>query len=107
MTTYDKLMLEVKVIEGGSGYLEHYIFDLDGFTEAYDALLAKGCKPIPPLTAVDDFALHTALLHESYSGYGFGLLLVCQFLFSIRSDWGLPCWIIRLRMAQPIRLSTC
>ena len=59
MTTYDKLMLEVKVIEGSSGYLEHYIFDLDGFTEAYDALLAKGCEPIPPLTAVDDFALHT------------------------------------------------
>ena len=59
MTTYDKLMLEVKVIQGGSGYLKHYTFDLDGFTEAYDALLAKGCKPIPPLTAIDDFALHT------------------------------------------------
>ena len=48
-----------------------------------------------------------ALLHESYRRYGFGLLFVCQFLFSIRSDWGLPCWIIRLRMAQPMRLSTC
>ena len=59
----------------------------------------------------DDHArilLHkAALLHESYSGYGFGVLLVCQLLFSIRSDWGLPRWIIRLRMAQPIRLSTC
>ena len=49
----------------------------------------------------------TALLHESYCRYGFGLLFVCQLLFSIRSDWGLPRWIIRLRMAQPIRLSTC
>ena len=49
----------------------------------------------------------SALLHESYSGYGFGVLFFCQFLFSIRSDWGLPRWIIRLRMAQPIRLSTC
>ena len=46
MTTYDKLMLEVKVIQGGSEALKHYTFDLDGFTEASDALLAKGCKPI-------------------------------------------------------------
>lgn len=48
-----------------------------------------------------------ALLHESYRRYGFGLLFVCQLLFSIRYDWGLPNWIIRLRMAQPRRLSTC
>ena len=48
-----------------------------------------------------------ALLHESYSGYGFRLLFVCQLLFSIRYDSGLPKWIIRLRMAQPRRLSTC
>lgn len=59
MTTYDKLMLEVKVIQGGSAYLNHYTFDLDGFVEAHDALLAKGCKPIPPLTAIDDLVLHT------------------------------------------------
>ena len=55
MTTYDKLMLEVKVIQGGSAYLNHYTFDLDGFAEAHDALLAKGCKPIPPLTAAEGF----------------------------------------------------
>ena len=48
-----------------------------------------------------------ALLHESYSGYGCRMLFFVQLLFSIRSDWGLPRWIIRLRMAQPIRLSTC
>ena len=48
-----------------------------------------------------------ALLHESYSRYRFRMLFVCQLLFSIRSDSGLPKWIIRLRMAQPRRLSTC
>ena len=48
-----------------------------------------------------------ALLHESYSRYGFRLLFVCQLLFSLRYDWGLPTWIIRLRIAQPRRLSTC
>lgn len=59
MTTYDELMLEVKVIQSGSAYLKHFTFDLDGFAEANDALLAKGCKPIPPLIAVKDLALHT------------------------------------------------
>ena len=60
MTTYDQLMLEVQVIQHGSKSLGHYTFDLDGFAEAHDALLAKeGCKPIPPLTAVEDLALHT------------------------------------------------
>ena len=53
------------------------------------------------------FVIRVALLHESYRRYGFGLLFVSQLLFSIRSDWGLPTWIIRLRMAQPMRLSTC
>ena len=60
MTTYDKLMLEVEVIQNGSEHLKHYTFDLDGFDEANDALLAKeGCKPIPPLTAILNFSLHT------------------------------------------------
>ncbi len=59
MTTYDTMMLEVKVIQDGSEQLNHYTFDLNGFTEGYDALLAKGCKPIPPLTALKDLTLHT------------------------------------------------
>ena len=48
-----------------------------------------------------------ALLHESYRRYGFVMLFICQLLFSIRYDSGLPRWIIRLRRAQPRRLSTC
>ena len=47
-------------------------------------------KPIDTNFVGTEFELKGALLHESYSGYGFGVLLVCQLLFSIRSDWGLP-----------------
>ena len=36
------------------------------------------------------FGICTALLHESYRRYGFGILFVCQLLFSIRYDSGLP-----------------
>ena len=49
----------------------------------------------------------TALLHESYLGYHGRMLFFVQLIFSTRYDWGLPRWIIRLRMAQPKRLSTC
>ena len=68
MITYDELMLEVKVIQSGSAYLKHYTFDLDGFAEANDALLAKGCKPIPSLIAVKDLTLHTlgAVAEKNY-----------------------------------------
>ena len=48
-----------------------------------------------------------ALLHESYLGYHGRMLFFVQLIFSTRYDWGLPRWIIRLRMAQPKRLSTC
>ena len=48
-----------------------------------------------------------ALLHESYLGYHGRMLFFGQFLFSTRYDSGLPKWIIRLRRAQPRRLSTC
>ena len=59
MTTYDKLMLEIKVIQNGSEHLKHYTFDLDGFVEAHDALLAKeGCKPIPPLITSANASFH-------------------------------------------------
>ena len=51
--------------------------------------------------------LGRALLHESYLGYHGRMLFFVQLIFSTRYDWGLPRWIIRLRMAQPKRLSTC
>ena len=54
-----------------------------------------------------DFPLNSALLHESYLGYHGRMLFFVQLIFSTRYDWGLPRWIIRLRMAQPKRLSTC
>ena len=54
-----------------------------------------------------EFWIHTALLHESYLGYHGRMLFFGQFLFSTRYDSGLPKWIIRLRRAQPRRLSTC
>ena len=34
--------------------------------------------------------LKLALLHESYRRYGFRMLFVCQLLFFIRYDSGLP-----------------
>ena len=55
----------------------------------------------------DMFAGFEALLHESYLGYHGRMLFFVQLIFSTRYDWGLPRWIIRLRMAQPKRLSTC
>ena len=59
MTTYDKLMLEIEVLQNGSEHLRHYTFDMDGFVEAHDALLAKeGCKPIPPLIAAANASFH-------------------------------------------------
>ncbi len=48
-----------------------------------------------------------ALLHESYLGHHCRMLFFVQLIFSTRYDWGLPTWIIRLRRAQPRRLSTC
>ena len=53
------------------------------------------------------FINNSALLHESYLGYHGRMLFFVQLIFSTRYDWGLPRWIIRLRMAQPKRLSTC
>ena len=64
----------------------------------------------PLRDAVDDAVFSCqigALLHESYRVYRFRLLFLCQLIFSTLYDWGLPTWIIRLRMAQPKRLSTC
>ena len=48
-----------------------------------------------------------ALLHESCLGYLCRMLFFVQLISSTRYDWGLPRWIIRLRIAQPRRLSTC
>ena len=55
----------------------------------------------------DQLFRYLALLHESYLGYHGRMLFFVQLIFSTRYDWGLPRWIIRLRMAQPKRLSTC
>ena len=57
----------------------------------------------------DDFEqwLDKALLHEFYRVYPCRMLFFGQLLFSTLYDWGLPRWIMRLRMAQPKRLSTC
>ena len=52
-------------------------------------------------------ALSMALLHEFYRVYPCRMLFFGQLLFSTLYDWGLPRWIMRLRMAQPKRLSTC
>ena len=57
-------------------------------------------------TALEEYQTE-ALLHESYLGYHGRMLFFGQLIFSTRYDWGLPPWIIRLRMAQPKRLSTC
>ena len=61
----------------------------------------------PPYNTRSAFEQYEALLHESYRVYRFRLLFLCQLIFSTLYDWGLPTWIIRLRMAQPKRLSTC
>ena len=53
------------------------------------------------------FAALSALLHESCLGYLCRMLFPVQLISSTRYDWGLPRWIIRLRIAQPRRLSTC
>ena len=57
--------------------------------------------------AVAVLALLGALLHEFYRVYPCRMLFFGQLLFSTLYDWGLPRWIMRLRMAQPKRLSTC
>ena len=53
------------------------------------------------------FTLEGRCCMNRYRGYPCRLLFFGQLLFSTRYDWGLPRWIIRLRRAQPRRLSTC
>ena len=48
----------------------------------------------------------TALLHESYSGYGFGVLFLFSCFFR-SAPIGFAQMDHSMRMAQPIRLSTC
>ena len=78
--------------------------DVDGLLAALETLIAK--KRAIKQAAMQQL-LTGALLHESYLGYHGRMLFFVQLIFSTRYDWGLPRWIIRLRMAQPKRLSTC
>ena len=79
---------------------------LDEWVRVYNDRLWE-CRDISILSVSRSLFFEAALLHESYLGYHGRMLFFGQFLFSTRYDSGLPKWIIRLRRAQPRRLSTC